>query len=173
MHYEMNSNDEFKEMDIKNRKCYYFDDIIKIGDFELDNILIDEKSYENILVYNISYKTLLDAKPLQIRFNKIDWIIRVYDGTRYLVLFGSEKYDLICNRIRYLIGVKSGITYVISRNYAKIKVDSYDSLPLEKTMTFHNVIILIKLIKIKIKITTTMIYSWKKLRVIYLKSKFL
>ena len=27
---------------------------------------------------------------------------------------------------------------------AKIKVDSYNSLPLEKTMAFHNVIILIK-----------------------------
>ena len=36
------------------------------------------------------------------------------------------------------------ITYVISHNYAKIEVDSYDSLPLEKTMAFHNVIILIK-----------------------------
>ena len=30
------------------------------------------------------------------------------------------------------MGVKSGITYVISHNYARIKVDSYDSLPLEK-----------------------------------------
>ena len=29
-------------------------------------------------------------------------------------------------------------------NYPKIKVDSYDYLPLEKTLTFHNVIILIK-----------------------------
>ena len=28
-----------------------------------------------------------------------------------------------------------------SHNYAKIKVDSCDSLPLEKTLTFHNVII--------------------------------
>ena len=43
----------------------------------------------------------------------------------------------------YLIGVRSGIIYVISYNHAKIKVDSYDSLPLEKTLTFH-VIILIK-----------------------------
>ena len=33
---------------------------------------------------------------------------------------------------------------VISHNYAKIKVDLYDSLPLENTMTFHNVIIFIK-----------------------------
>ena len=41
---------------------------------------------------------------------------------------------------------KSCITYVFSHNYAKIKVDSYDSLHLEKTLTLHNVIILIKLV---------------------------
>ena len=45
----------------------------------------------------------MDAKPLCIRFDKIDGFIRVYDRTRYLVLFGSEKYDSIYNRIRYLI----------------------------------------------------------------------
>ena len=65
-----------------------------------------------------------------IRFDKANAFDRVYDGTRYFVLFGDEKYGFIYNRIRYLIGVKSGITYVISHNYAKIKVDSYDSLPL-------------------------------------------
>ena len=87
---------------------------------------------------------MIDPKLLQIRFDKIDGFIRVYDGTRYLVLFGSEKYDSIYNRIRYLISVKSSLTYVISHNYAKIKVDSCDSLPLGKAMTFHTVIILIK-----------------------------
>ena len=62
----------------------------------------------------------------------------------YLVLFGYEKYDFNYKRIRYIIGVKSGIVYVFSHNYAKIKVDSYDSLPLEKTLTLHKVIILIQ-----------------------------
>ena len=119
--------------------------MVKIEDFNLDNILKYEKSCENILVYNISYKTLIDVKHFRIRFNKIDGFIIACDGTRYLVLFESEKCDLIYNIIRNLIGVKSGITYVISQNYAKIKVDSYYSLPLEKTMTFHNVIVLIKL----------------------------
>ena len=52
--------------------------------------------------------------------------------------------DSIYIKIRYLIGVKNGITNMISHNYAKIKLDSYDSLPLEKTITFHDVIILIK-----------------------------
>ena len=85
-------------------------------------------------------------KPLRIRFDKIDRFIRVYDGTRYLVLFGPEKYDAIYNRIRYFISQESDNRNVISHSYARIKVDSYDSLPLEKTLTLHNVIILIKLV---------------------------
>ena len=40
-------------MILKICKCYYFDDIINIEDFDLNDILIDEKSYENILVCNI------------------------------------------------------------------------------------------------------------------------
>ena len=36
-------------------------------------------------------------------FHKIDGFIRVYDGSRYLVLFALEEYDDIYNRIRYLI----------------------------------------------------------------------
>ena len=62
----MDSSDELKETDIKNSKCYYFDNIIKIEDLDLDNILIDEKSYKNILVYNISYKSLIDSEPLRL-----------------------------------------------------------------------------------------------------------
>ena len=76
--------------------------------------------------------------------NKINRFIRNYDGTRYLVFFGDKKYDFIYNRIRHLIGVKSGIICVKSYNSAKIKVDSYNSIPLEKTLTFRNVPIPIK-----------------------------
>ena len=61
--------------------CYYFDGITKFGDFDLDNIFVDEKSYENILVYNISYKSF-GAKLLRIRFDKVDEFVRVCDGTR-------------------------------------------------------------------------------------------
>ena len=37
-----------------NSTRYNFDDIIKIEDFDPDNILIDEKTYKNILDANIS-----------------------------------------------------------------------------------------------------------------------
>ena len=59
--------------------------------------------------------------PLRVRLDKINGFIRVYDGTRYLVLFVSGKYDYIYNKITYLISVKSGITDIISHNYAKNK----------------------------------------------------
>ena len=89
------------------------------------------------MVYDISYKTFFGSKPLHIRFDKVDGFIRVYDGASYLVLFVPEKYDVIYKRIRYLISQKSGITYAFSHNYAKIKVDSYNS-------KLQNVVILIR-----------------------------
>ena len=55
-------------------------------------------------------------------FNKVDWFIRDYDGTKYLVSFSLEKYKTIYDRIRYLRELKSGITYVLSYNYLKIKL---------------------------------------------------
>ena len=136
----MENNDKLKLIDIKNRTCYYFNDIIKIEDFDLDNILI-----WCILVFNI-------FKPLRIRLDKIDGFIRVYYGNWYLVLFWSKKYESIYDKVRYLI---SGITYIISHNYATIRADS---LSLEKTMTLRNAIILVKSVWSKDEKLITIIY---------------
>ena len=46
----MESKDELKEIDIENRVCYRFDDIIRDIYINFDNILLDEKLYENISV---------------------------------------------------------------------------------------------------------------------------
>ena len=42
--------------------CYFLEDIIKIEDFDVNDILLDEKSYENILIYDVLYKSLIGAK---------------------------------------------------------------------------------------------------------------
>ena len=87
----MENNDELKEIDIKNCTCYYFDDITRVGDFGFDKIPLDEKfyenSYKNILIYDISHKNFMGAKPFRIRFDKIYGFIKIYDAARYLVLF--------------------------------------------------------------------------------------
>ena len=50
----------------------------------------------------------MGTKFLQIRIDKIKNLLRVYDGTRYLVLFGC---GFIYSRIRYLTEVKVVLTY--------------------------------------------------------------
>ena len=86
----------------------------------------------------------ISKKHLRIMFNNVDEFIRVYDGTKYLVLFAPEEYDAIYDRIRYFITLKSGITYIFSHNYVRIKSNSYDYLPQKKALSLNNVIILIK-----------------------------
>ena len=70
----MESNNKLKETDIKNRICYYFDNIIKFKDFDFNNILIDENfiynsircliGVKNVITYVISHnyvKTRFDS----------------------------------------------------------------------------------------------------------------
>ena len=63
-------------------------------DINFDNILFIKKSYKNsfetIFIYGISYKTFMNEKLLRIRFNKVNGFIKIYDETRYLVLFGPK-----------------------------------------------------------------------------------
>ena len=85
----------------------------------------------------------MSSIPLRIRFNEIGRFIKTYDETRYLVLL-SYLYDEIFNRIKYPISKKSDITDSISYNFEITRIDSYSSLPLEKILIFHNVIIFIQ-----------------------------
>ena len=113
----MERKDKLKETNVKNQTCYYFDDIIGVmdrdSDFDFNDILLDEKlykeKYKNVSIYDISYKTSMGVKPLFIRFNKIDGI-KTHNGIRCLVLFDLGWFDKICDKIKYLISEKSGIT---------------------------------------------------------------
>ena len=87
----MKNEEKLKESDLKNRMCYYFDDIMRVIDIDFSDILLNEKLYKtygNVPIYDISYKTFMGAKPLRICFKKVDGFIKIYDGIRHLVLFG-------------------------------------------------------------------------------------
>ena len=77
----MESKNGLKEIDIKNCMYYYFHDIINGSKNDFRSIFLDKKLYENISIYNISYKTPTSSKPLCIKFDKIDGKIKL------LVLF--------------------------------------------------------------------------------------
>ena len=47
-----------KQIDIKNRTYYFYNDMVDIKKFDSNLIKIDKKSYEDIGIYNIGYITI-------------------------------------------------------------------------------------------------------------------
>ena len=55
---------------------------------------------------------------------------------KYLVLINNGLFDKICDRIKYLISEKNGITDSINHHFRKIRIYSYNSLPIENKIDF-------------------------------------
>ena len=103
------------------------------------------KKYMKIFQFDISEKTSMGQKTLHIKINKMDGFAKINgEEFRHLVLFYNGLFDKICDKIKYLLSKKSGITDSINHNFGEIRINSYSFLPIEKVLTFHNVIILIK-----------------------------
>ena len=47
-----------KQIDIKNRTYYFYNDMINIKKFDSNLLKIDKKSYKDISIYNIGYITI-------------------------------------------------------------------------------------------------------------------
>ena len=138
----MECKNEFKKTSIKNCSGYFFDDIMKVEEINIIiNILLDNKSYENILVYNILYKKIMDAKALPIRLDKVNGLIKIYNEIIYLELSNSYDidyriYNAIFDRINYLISDNVDDKHSINHNFARIRIDLYNSVPREKKFDF-------------------------------------
>ena len=72
-----------KDIYIKNRTYYFFDDMVNIKSLNPNKIKVDEKPYKNILIYNIAYMTDKDfsyvkidsVNPLYLIIDKINGYI--------------------------------------------------------------------------------------------------
>ena len=47
-----------KQIDIKNRTYYFYNDMININKFDSNLLKIDKKSFKDIGIYNIGYITI-------------------------------------------------------------------------------------------------------------------
>ena len=118
----MESKNELKEIDIKNRTYYYFDDTMRIDNIYFNNVLLHEKSCENVLIYDISSQTFMGEKPLCIRFDKIAEFIKIFNGIRYLgcdvchywyfLNKGFKFQPNICNRYHDLLMMSMNLSEV-------------------------------------------------------------
>ena len=77
-----------KEIDLKNRTYYFFDDMINIKNFDSNLLKIDRKSYKHINIYYIGYVTMKDPNYLNIHgVNSLYFIV----DKIYMVLLNKKK----------------------------------------------------------------------------------
>ena len=56
-----------KQINIKNRTYYFYNDIIDLENFESKLLKIDKKSYKDIGIYNIRYITIKNKKMMIVK----------------------------------------------------------------------------------------------------------
>ena len=59
-----------KQINIKNRTYYFYNDIIDLENFDAKLLKIDKKSYKDIGIYNIGYVTKIKISDC-INFNSV------------------------------------------------------------------------------------------------------
>ena len=86
---------EIKQINIKNRTYYFYNNIIGLKDFDAKLLKIDKKSYKNIGIYNIGYitikkiddcKNIHSVNPLYLRIDHANGYIEEKWENKYLVL---------------------------------------------------------------------------------------
>ena len=72
-----------KQIDIKNRTYYFYNDMINIKKFDSNLLKINKKSYKDIGIYNIGYNTI----------KKIDDSENIYSiNPLYLIIDHASRY---------------------------------------------------------------------------------
>ena len=79
-----------KQLNIKNRNCYFFDDLINIKNFDPKLLKLHKKSFSDISMYYIGYVTketeynINSVNPLYLLVDEIDGFIKEKEGDKYL-----------------------------------------------------------------------------------------
>ena len=150
---------EVKQINIKNRTYYFYNDIIDLKNFEPNLLKIDKKSYKNIDIYYIGYiaiKKIDDyessVNPLYLRINHASGYIEEKNGNEYLIFDSVDENKEVLKKYAHVWdGIKNKIKAIndgeennYEKDYMKIKFNSDDDLPLNKPLKFHAMTIIIR-----------------------------
>ena len=151
---------EVKQINIKNRSYYFYNDIIDLENFDARLLKIDKNSFKGINTYYIEYITnkkidecnnIHSVNPLYLYIDHANGYIEKKNGNKYLVFDSVDenkellkKYNDVWNGIKDEIKEVSSGECDYEKYYMKIKFNSDDDLPLNKPLKFRLMTITIK-----------------------------
>ena len=112
-----------KQIEIKNRTYYFYNDMINLKNFDSNLLKIDKKHYKGINIYYIGYITIkkiddceniYSVNPLYLLVNHASGYIEEKNGNKYLIFDDSanENKGLLKKYADVWIGIKNEIKAV-------------------------------------------------------------
>ena len=151
--------DTTKQINIKNRTYYFYNDIIDLENFDAKLLKIDKKSYKDIGIYNIGYVTkkkigncmnINSVNPLYLGITHVNGYIEEKGANKYLVFDSTDENKELLKNYDVFNGIKDKIREISNnecdyeKDYMKIKFNTDDDLPLNKSLNIRLTTIIIR-----------------------------
>ena len=143
-----------KELNIKNKTYYFFNDMIHIKNFQSNLLKIDKKDYKDFDIYYIGFITIKkigdhenihSVNPLYLIFQSVTGYFEEKNGEKYLILDSTKKYDEVFCAIKSQIEtINGGEKMHYEKNHGKIGVNKDDEIPMNKQIKFPTLTIIIR-----------------------------
>ena len=151
---------ELKQINIKKRTYYFYNDIINLDYFDGSKKKVDRKDFNYIDIYYIGYEhkkkisecnVINSVNPLYLRIININGQFeKGKDDAWYLVI--SDKDDVYEKLVDIFESIKNKITektwdaLEYDKDYMKIKFESNNIFPTDKDVNIHIATIIIRAI---------------------------
>ena len=151
---------ETKEISIKNRTYYFYNDIINLDEFDESKIKVDKEDFNDIDIYYLGYEykqkiteciIIKSVNPIYFRIgDRKGQFEKGKDDAWYLVI--SDKDDVYKRLLDILESIENKITEKTcdvkeyDKDYMKIKFESNNILPTDKDVNIYIATIVIRAI---------------------------
>ena len=150
---------EIKQINVKDRTYYFYNDIVNLDQFVGSKIKVDRKNFNDIDIYYHGYeykKKITECNeinivnPLYLRIKDMKGQLNKGKGDKvwYLIVFRHadvlRKFANIWEIIRAKIEKNTGGIVHYDKDYMKIKFESNDNLPTDNIINMHQVTIIIR-----------------------------
>ena len=150
-----------KQINIKNRTYYFYNDQINLKDFDARLLKVDKKDYKEIDIYYIGYVTVKkiancnninSVNPLYLMINEMIGYFEEKNENKYLVLDDvdenkevSKKYEEVWGNVKKEIEtINGGEKIECRKDFKKIRFESNNELPMNKPIKLRLLTIIIR-----------------------------
>ena len=148
-----------KQINIKNRTYYFYNDIINLDEFDESKIKVDKKDFNDIDIYYLGYEhkkkisecnVINSVNPLYLRIiNMNGQFEKGKDDAWYLVISDKDVYKKLVDifeSIKNKITEKTWDALEYDKDYMKIKFESNNIFPTDKDVNIYTATIIIRAI---------------------------